>query len=33
MERTHHGYFLHYRPTSVVDNDDTLSLLGEGDFQ
>lgn len=33
MERSNHGYFLHHRPTSVVDNDDTLSLLGEGDFQ
>lgn len=33
MERSNHGYFFHYRATSVVDNDDTLSLLGEGDFQ
>lgn len=33
MERVNYGYFLHHRLASVVDNDDTLSLLGEGDFQ
>tara|TARA_R100001509_G_scaffold107772_1_gene64088 strand:+ start:501 stop:602 length:102 start_codon:yes stop_codon:yes gene_type:complete len=33
MERSNHGYFLHYRLTSVANNDDTFSLLGEGDFQ
>lgn len=32
MERSNHGYFLHHCPASVIDNDDTFSLLGEGDF-
>lgn len=33
MERIIHGYFLYYCATSVAHNDDTFSLLGEGDVQ